>query len=418
MPRPLSFFSIVTGGFSLMDSAVISLSVTSVSHTIVPSDQRPITVLQVLPRLQGGGVERTTVDVAAALVAAGCRAIVVSAGGAMQHELTRVGAEHVTLPVDSKSPWRIWRNAAKLAELIGAEQVDLVHARSRAPAWSAYLAARRTARPFVTTVAGIHKAGNRLKRLYNSVMTRGDLVIANSHYTADHVRSTYGVVEARLRVIPRGVNLDIFDPAAVSPERIIQLAQAWRLDTGAPVVMLPARITRLKGHAHLIEAMATLARPGTQCLMIGGDGGKEDLRRELEAKATRLGVGGIVRFVGECRDMAAAYMLSDVIVSASVEPESFGRTLVEAAAMGRVVVATDHGGARETVIDGETGWLVPPADELELANAIRRALTLPAAARAAMGARAQARARSLYAKSTMTAATLAVYNELLAGRPA
>jgi glycosyltransferase involved in cell wall biosynthesis len=323
----------------------------------------------------------------------------------------------VTLPLATKSPFKMWRNADRLARLIEGEQVDLVHARSRAPAWSAYLAARRTSRPFVTTVAGIHKAGNPLKRLYNSIMTRGDLVIANSNFTADHIRSTYGVADARLRVIPRGINLDIFDPAAVSPERIIQLAQAWRLDTGAQVVMLPARITRLKGHIHLIEAMAQLMRPGVQCLMIGGDGGKEDLRRELEEKATRLGVGGSVRFVGECRDMAAAYMLSDVIVSASVEPESFGRTMVEAAAMGRVVVATNHGGARETIQEGETGWLIAPGNVEELANALRAALTLPAAVRTSMGAKAQARAREFYSKSAMTNATLAVYNELLAGRP-
>jgi len=402
-----------------MDRAACVPPFTIMATSIVP-DPRPATILQVLPRLQSGGVERTAVDVAAALVAAGCRAIVVSAGGQMVHELTRVGAEHIQMPVDSKSPWRIWRNISRLADLIRAESVDIVHARSRAPAWSSYFAARRTARPFVTTVAfnSVYRKVSKLKKLYNSIMSRGDLVIANSNYTAGHVRENYGVPDVRLRVIPRGINLDIFDPAAVSPERIIQLAQAWRLDAGVPVVMMPSRITRAKGHATLIKAMAQVARPGVQCLMVGTDGGKEDLRRELETLATECGVGGMVRFVGDCRDMAAAYMLADVVVSASSEPESFGRTLVEAAAMGRVVVATDHGGARETVIDGESGWLVPPEDVQEMANALRAALVLPAAVRSAMGAKAQARARILYAKEAMTGATLAVYNELLAGRPA
>ncbi|MFD2262493.1 glycosyltransferase family 4 protein [Lacibacterium aquatile] len=386
---------------------------------IVQTDPRPATVLQVLPRLQSGGVERTAVDVAAALVAAGCRAIVVSAGGQMVHELTRVGAEHIQLPVESKSPWTIWRNISRLADLIKAENVDIVHARSRAPAWSAYFAARRTGRPFVTTVAfnSAKRKINRFKKFYSSIMARGDLVIANSYYTAENVRANFGVPDVRVRVIPRGINLDIFDPAAVSPERIIQLAQAWRLDAGVPVVMMPARITRAKGHATLIQAMAQVARPGVQCLMVGTDGGKEDLRQELEKLATECGVGGTVRFVGDCRDMAAAYMLADVVVSASTEPESFGRTLVEAQAMGRVVVATDHGGARETVVEGQSGWLVPPGDVMEMANALRTALVLPAAVRAAMGAKAQARARQLYAKEAMTGATLAVYNELLAGRP-
>jgi glycosyltransferase involved in cell wall biosynthesis len=318
--------------------------------------------MQVLPALVTGGVERGTIDVAAAIVQAGGTALVASAGGPMVHELERLGARHLTVPLDRKTPWAILRNRRLLAELIEHHTVDIVHARSRAPAWSALGAARRTGRPFMTTFHGTYNYRSGLKRWYNAIMAKGDRVIAISEFIGRHVVDNYPIDPARLRVIPRGIDFVSFDPARVSAERLVGLVNAWRLPDGVPVVMLPGRLARWKGHSVLIKAIHRLAGRDVVCVLVGGDHGRDQYRRELETLAGSLGVSGRLRIVGDCRDMAAAYMLADVVVSASTDPEAFGRIAVEASAMGRPVIATDHGGARETVQAGETGWLVPPGD--------------------------------------------------------
>ncbi|MCH8238307.1 MAG: glycosyltransferase family 4 protein, partial [Proteobacteria bacterium] len=321
------------------------------------------TILQVLPALGvAGGVERGTVEIAQAIVAKGGRSLVVSSGGARTHELKRVHAEHIELPVHSKNPFVIYANIDRLARIIAAEKVDIVHARSRAPAWSAYYAAKRQGVPFMTTFHGTYGASNNLKRRYNSVMTRGERVIAISRFIGGHLHQNYGVPANKIRIIHRGVNLDRFDPSKVTAERVAALANDWRLEDGLPVVMLPGRLTRWKGQAMFIEAIGNLARRDIRCLVVGGDQGRTDYRQELENLVNKKGLGEIVRIVDHCDDMPAAYMLTDVVVSASTDPEAFGRIVVEAQALGRPVVASDHGGARETVIEGETGWLFPPGD--------------------------------------------------------
>lgn len=366
-----------------------------------------------VPALEVGGVERGTVDIAHALAAAGFRAIVASAGGRMVHELERAGARHVALPLKRRDPFAIRANVGRLARLIEAEHVDLVHARSRAPAWAARAAARRAGKPFVTTFHGVYNAGNPFKRAYNAIMTRGDRVIAISEFVAAHIRARYRIDEARLRVIPRGIDTDIFDPACVGAERLIALSQRWALADGAPVVMLPARLARWKGHALLLEAMARLAERDAIAVLVGLEGRHDGYRRELERLAVARGLGGRVRLIDHCADMPAAYMLADVVVSASTDPEAFGRVPVEAQAMGRPVVATDHGGAAETVVHGATGWLAPVGDPAALAAAIDGALALDGAARAALAARARARVLGHYTKALMTGRTLDVYRELL-----
>ncbi len=375
--------------------------------------RRP-TIFQVLPALGAeGGVERGTVEIAGAITDAGGRAIVASAGGPLVHSLTRVGAEHLTLPLDSKNPWVMHFNVDRLAAIIAAEGVDIVHARSRAPAWSAYAAARRTGRHFVTTFHGTYGDRTRLKRWYNAIMTRGERVIAISTFIATHARQVYGVPAQRLRVIHRGVDLGLFDPAQVRPDRVVTLAGQWRLPDGVPVVMLPGRLTRWKGQTVFLEAAARLGRRDVRFLLVGSDQGRGEYRNELERLVERHGLGGIVRFADHCPDMPAAYMLSDVVVSASTDPEAFGRVIVEAQALGRPVIATDHGGARETVIPGETGWLVPPGDADALAAAIDRALAVDADTRRHLAERAMANVRARFSKETMCAKTLDVYEEVL-----
>ncbi|HUB96595.1 MAG TPA: glycosyltransferase family 4 protein [Stellaceae bacterium] len=375
------------------------------------AERRPPAVLQIVPRLVTGGVERGTVDLAAALVAQGWRAIVASEGGPMVHELDRAGARHVAMPLASKNPLVIRANVARLAALIARESIDIVHARSRAPAWSAYGAALRTQTHFVTTFHNAYHAGNWVKRRYNSVMARGERIIAISDFVARHVIETYGVSWARVSVIHRGIDTTRFDPARTSADRIIRLATQWGLPDGVPVVMLPGRLARWKGHKVLFEALRRLGRPAVHCLIVGA--GSSRYRRELEGELKARPLPGSVGIVDDCRDIAAAYMLADVVVSASTEPEGFGRVIVEAQAMGRPAIATAHGGAMETIIPGETGWLVPPGDSGALAEALAEALDLAPGARTDLAARAMAHVRANFTVADMTGRTIAVYEELL-----
>ena len=385
-------------------------------HTLVgnPEDGRMATILQVIPALgSGGGVERGTVEIAEAIADAGGRALVVSVGGAQVHEIARAGGEHIELPLHSKNPVVIYKNILRLAALIERENVDLIHVRSRAPAWSALYAAKRTKRPLVTTFHGTYNAQSFIKRAYNSVMTRGERVIAISAFIAEHVHRLYGVPASRLRVIHRGVDLYRFNPAKVSAERVVQLANEWRLTEGYPVIMLPGRLTRWKGQTVFIEAVAKLERRDIRCLIVGGDQGRQDYRRELEAMVEKQNLGEIVRIVDHCADMPAAYMLSDAVVSASTDPEAFGRVMIEAQALGRPVIASDHGGARETVLPDKTGWLVPPGDVDALSAALTKVLALDEAARGRLSDAAITNVAENFSKQKMCAKTLDVYNEVL-----
>jgi glycosyltransferase involved in cell wall biosynthesis len=379
---------------------------------------RAPSVLQVIPSLVSGGVERGTIDLAGALVAAGWTAYVASAGGPMEALLARVGAHHLRLPLTAKNPLVIARNAAALMRLIRRHRVDIVHARSRAPAWSAWAAARRTGRHFVTTFHNAYDTRELpLKWHYNSVMAKGERVIAISHFVGEYAAAMYGVGGDRLRVISRGVDLALFDPARVRGDRVAALAEAWRVPEEARVVMLPGRLTRWKGGLDLIEAVARLRRRDICVLLVGAEQ-RPGFRRELEAAIERSGLVGLFRIVEDCRDMPAAYALSDVVVSASTDPEGFGRVIVEAQAMGRPVVATDHGGARETVEPDATGWLVPPGDPAALTEAIGAALALDPAARAAYAKRARGHVAASYTRELMCARTIEVYEELLFPAPA
>jgi glycosyltransferase involved in cell wall biosynthesis len=380
-------------------------------------DAKPIrlTVLQVIPTLEGGGVERTTLDIARAIVAAGGKALIATAGGRMVEEAERLGARVIIGPYATKNPLGVWQNAAKLAAIVKAERVSLVHARSRAPAWSAYLASRRTGVPFVTTYAGIHKASNPFKRRYNAVMASGDIVIANSKFTADHVLAEHGIDPAKLVTIPRGTNIDAFTPANVARERIAKLRAEWSAGD-RHVILLPGRLTRLKGHTTFLDALAKLATRDFVAVLAGGGGGDHDhYVQELKQQIARLGLEQSVRMPGHVSDMPAAYLAADVVVSPSTVPESFGRTPVEAQAMGKPVIATALGGQLETVEEGVTGFLVPPFDAAALAGAIDRAMKLDKSARDAMTAVGRARVLQRYTVDAMCVATLDVYKKLAHG---
>ncbi|HTJ62774.1 MAG TPA: glycosyltransferase family 4 protein [Alphaproteobacteria bacterium] len=380
---------------------------------LVRRDVRPLTVLQVLPRLVVGGAERGTVDMAAAIQAAGGIAIVASQGGPMVHELERAKAKHIKLPLASKNPLVIWRNARRLARVIRKHNVDIIHARSRAPAWSALWAARKTGIRFVTTYHDTYAAESGWKKRYNSVMARGERVIAISHFVADHVRAQYGIGDDVLRVIPRGIEPTRFDPARVPIERKIKLAQEWSLPDDQQIILMPARLSRKKGHKLLVEALAKLGRKDVRCLMVGDDQRDTGYRRELLHLIHERELDGVVRLLPHTTDLSVAYSLADVVVAPSIKAEGFGRVPVEAQAMGRPVIATDLGGFRETIVDGVTGLLVPPGDADALANAIAGALALDDEQRAAIAAEAMGNIQATFTRERMCAATLDVYRELV-----
>ncbi len=375
------------------------------------------TILQVLPSLEagGGGVERGAVDIAIAVAESGAKSLVASHGGAMVRELERADVLHFGLPLHSKNPLAIFANISKIEKIIHEHEVDIVHVRSRAPAWSAFSAAWRADVHFVTTFHGTYTgAGNFLKKHYNSVMTRGEKVIAISHFISDHIQNTYGVAEDRIRLIHRGIDLDRFDPSQVSAGRVVQLAGEWRLPDGVPVVMLPGRMTRWKGQSMMIDALARLGRHDIRCLLVGSDQGRTGYRKELEILLRRRGLGDVVHVVEHCADMPAAYMLADVVVSASTDPEAFGRVAAEAQAMGCPVIASDHGGARETVQSGKTGWLFPPGDAGALAAVLGRVLNLGSEEREALTKTTTGYIHENFSKQKMCARTLAVYDEVAA----
>lgn len=374
-------------------------------------------ILQVLPALVTGGVERGTVEITQAVAEAQGVALVASAGGPLVRSVERAGGRHFTLPLATKTPFAIWRNAARLTDLIRAERVSIVHARSRAPAWAAWIACRRTGAHFITTYHGTYSESLPLKRRYNAVMARGEVVIAASRFIAGLIRQQHGIPEDRIRVIPRGVDPAVFDPDAVGPDRIARLVRDWRLPDGAPIVMLPGRLTAWKGQSVLLDAMARLERRDACCVLVGSDQGRRRYSAQLIRQARDLGIADRVRLVGNVDDMPAALMLADVMVHASTQAEAFGRVVIEAQAMGRPVVAADLGGPVETVEHGVTGWRIPPGDPGALAAAIDRALALPPEERRALGQRARAAVLRGATVRAMQDATLDVYEAVLATGP-
>lgn len=378
--------------------------------------QQPV-ILQIIPELGAGGAEQGCIDVAAELVSAGAKSIVVSNGGARVPELNRSGAIHISMPVHSKNPLTMALNIKRLRKLILRHNVNIVHVRSRAPAWSAWQACKGTAAHFMTTCHAPYNISGKYKRLYNSSIAKGERIIAISEFVKKYLIDNYDVPENIIRLIPRGIALERFHPTAVTPHRLISVAQDWRIPDGANLIILPGRITRWKGHHVLIDAMEKLGRDDVFCIMIGSDQGRTAYREELEHAIQSKGLGSKVRIVNHCNDMPAAYMMASIVVCPSTDPEGFGRIPVEAQAMGRPIIATDHGGAQETIIRGETGWLVKPGDAEELAKAIAEALSLSPHQRAMLATRAMAHIAQYFTRENMMDKTLDVYAELLKNAP-
>lgn len=381
-----------------------------------------VTILQAVPRLETGGSEQATVEITEALTRAGAKALVATEGGRMATAVTGAGGEIIALPMASKNPLTILANARRLQEIVEERGVTLLHARSRAPAWSAFLAARRTKRPFVTTYHGAYSSRVPFKMLYNSVMARGDRVIANSHYTARLIAARHHVPQEHMRVIYRGIDLSRFEPRAIAPQRLDALRAVWGVAEGQPVILQAARLTSWKGQAYTIEAARRLrdaGQLGNAVVIFAGDAqGRNGYREDLAAQIRDAGLEDRARLVGHCDDIPAAFRLATVAVIASTRAETFGRTSIESQAAACPVIVTDIGAALENVIPAGhdvdfTGWVVPTADSARLAAALGEVLVLSDEARAAIGQRAQAHVAGQFTLKEMQRATLAVYDDLL-----
>ncbi len=384
-------------------------------------------VLQIIPSLDSGGAERTTLEIVEALVRVGARALVAAEGGRLVGELQALGGEFHAFPAATKNPFAMAANVRRLARLIERQGVDLVHARSRAPAWVALGASRRRGVPFVTTYHGVYSARSEMKVRYNSVMAMGDRVIANSDFTARHVVESYPFAAGRVATIHRGVDLRLFAPEAVGADRVRALRESWKVPPDVRIVLMPARLARRKGHRVFIDAARILRADGRRDLafILAGDEERDAYPREIDRWAGDAGLSGIVRRVGHCADMPAALLAAACVVAPALEPEAFGRIGVEAQAMGAPVVVSDLGASVETVFAPpealpaeRTGWRVPPGDAPALADAIAEGLDLRAAARDALAMRARHRVSDLFSIEKMCASTLLLYESLLEPTPA
>jgi glycosyltransferase involved in cell wall biosynthesis len=372
----------------------------------------PIGVIQILPELIAGGVERGTLELSRFLVQGGHRSLVVSQGGPMVEKLLKEGGRHLRMSyIGEKSP-RCLLHLWPLRRLFQQREYPIVHLRSRLPAWVAYLAWKSLPvcrRPgLVTTFHGFYSIN-----AYSAIMTKGQRVIAISRAVADHIQQYYGTPRSRIRLIYRGIDPDVFHPSRVGPERVARLRRKWGLDGREPMIMLPGRVTRLKGHAVFIRALAHIRNIPWRAVCLGVFDYRSSFFQELNCLIDALGLRDRVQFAGHEDDMPAAYAAADLIISASTDkPEAFGRVAIEAQAMARPVIASAHGGSLETVLDGRTGWLFEPGDADGLARAIRKALARPDLT-GELGRNGFRRVHDRFTTWKMCQATLDLYRQLL-----
>jgi len=374
------------------------------------------TILQIIPALGTGGAEQACVDIAVALCHRGDKALVVSSGGRRVEEVQDAGGVHFRRDVATKNPVRIIRNAFWLAKVIKEYKVDVVHARSRAPAWTAYLACKMTGCRYVTTFHAAYKFSSSLKLAYNRVMARGDLCIAISPFVAAYMRDNYRVPDGKIRLVNRGIDMEKFAPTAVPKPRTETLRGAWGLKADDFVILLPARLSPIKNHELIIQSLMALRQKGKKLpvvCFVGDDQGRVAYSMYLQALIEKEDLIENVKLVGACADMPAALSLASLVVMPSKIPEGFGRVPVEAMAMGVPVIASNLGATQATVLEGQTGWLLPPDDPAKWADAIERAMAMPVKDRKKMAKKARAHVILHFTNEAMVAQTLAVYDELI-----
>lgn len=370
-------------------------------------------LLQVLPSLESGGVERGTVDIAKAARDAGFISIVASNGGKYEKDLEEAAIRHIKLPLASKNIFTILLNIYRLKKVIDKHRVDIVHARSRAPGWSAYFAAKIAKVHFVTTFHGTYSMNGWMKRFYNSVMVKGEKVIAISDFIAGYIRQFYELPDDKVVVIHRGVDLDTFDPKKIDLNALAHAERVLKPHKDYPVIFMPARITRWKGQDFILRSLGRLKTKEYVCVFSGKYKEGSQYVEELRELKTDLNLRGNVSITDAIERMPAAYKRADLVISGSLKPEAFGRIAVEAQAMGTPVIATDIGGSKETIIDGETGFLVPANDDEALANTISKVLSMSTSERQKFASRSRAHVEKHFSLAQMAEKTIGLYKEVL-----
>ena len=340
-------------------------------------------VLQVIPKLGYGGAETGCYDIAHYLPENGCKSFIVTSGGELLKFVDKNKVKVFRLPVQSKNPILILINAIILTFIILFNNISIVHARSRAPAWSCLIASKITSRKFVTTFHGTYNFKSSLKKLYNSVMVRSDLIIAGSNFIFSHIKENYSNYlnqKKKLLVVFRGINVDYFDPTTKLETEEKKLLKQWEIEKDKKIILLPGRLTTWKGQEVFIEAInlvnIELGYEAFYAVILGSDQGRDLYKKKLIRLSEQYRLTKQLRFIDHCKDMALAYKVSDIIVSASIEPEAFGRVSVEAQSMEKPIIASNIGGSRETIVDEKTGYLFEAGDAKSLSQKILKILTI------------------------------------------
>jgi len=342
-----------------------------------------INILQVIPKLGYGGAETGCYDIAHYLSENNCKSYIVTSGGDLIKFIDKKKVKLIRLPVHSKNPLLIFLNTLILIGIILIFKISIVHARSRAPAWSCLLATKLTGRKFVTTFHGTYNFSGKLKKFYNSIMVRSDLIIAGSNFIFSHIKNNYSEflkLNRKFLVIFRGINVDYFDPTTKFENDEKKLLQNWEINKEKKIILMPGRLTSWKGQKLLIEAInlvkIELGYEAFHVVILGDDQGRDLYKKELVRLTEQYRLTNQIKFIKHCKDMALAYKVSDIIISASIEPEAFGRVAVEAQSMEKLIIASNIGGSNETIIDEKTGFLFESGDAYSLSKKIIKVITM------------------------------------------
>ena len=377
-------------------------------------------VLQVIPRLGYGGAETGCYDIAHYLPENGCKSFIVTSGGELTKFIDKKKVKLIKLPVQSKNPLIILFNSIVLIFIIFFNNIDIIHARSRAPAWSCFFATKITGRKFVTTFHGTYNFNNKIKKFYNSIMVKSNLVIAGSNFIFSHIKNNYSDylnIKNKLLVIFRGINVDYFDPTTKTDAEENQLKKSWGINENKKIILLPGRLTTWKGQELFLEAVnlvnTQLGYEAFYAVILGSDQGRDLFKKKLIRISEQHRMNNQVKFIDRCKDMALAYKVSDIVVSSSIEPEAFGRVAVEAQSMEKIIIASNIGGSNETVIDEKTGYLFETGNAKSLCEKILKVLNLDETTIKSVGAEGRKNIVNKFNVEKMCFSTYSEYKKLM-----
>ena len=377
-------------------------------------------ILQIIPSMEIGGAERTVLEITAFLKNTNYTSLVLTSGGKLIKDLEKLNIEVVRYPIDKKNPLLIIKNIIELKKLFIEKNIDLIHVRSRAPAWSAIFAARSLKIPIVTTWHGHVSNSSWFKKKYNSIMHRGNALIANSNYTAENINKIYKIDKDKIDIIPRGVNTENFKASNFSDEEKINIKKEWKVfDQNKIILLLPARLTRWKGHEVVIKAIGLLKKEeffkNIICLFAGNQKGSERYIQNLKETIASLSLDDKIKLIGQVENMPLAYQASNIILSPSIQPEPFGRIPIEAQASGKIIISSNAGAVKETIKSGQdsTGFKVKPNNSEELAHQIKLVIKMKDEDLQEIKKRAILNVKNNFSLETMCKKTLEVYNRLL-----